>query len=68
MGNSAYKKEEARIFNENRAYNKAQEEKRAKALALDKLENPEKYKRRSRRAMRKVMPFIALSAAAGFRF
>ena len=34
-------------------------------LAQDKIDNPEKYAKRNRRAMRKVMPFIALSAAAG---
>ena len=35
-------------------------------IKQDKIDNPEKYARRNRRAMRKVMPFIALSAAAGF--
>ena len=67
MGNHAYKKEQAIIFNENRAYDKAQEERRSKALALDKLENPEKYNRRHRRTMRKLMPFIAMAAAAGVK-
>lgn len=67
MGNYAYKKEQAVIHNEYRAYEKEREDKRAKALELDKLENPEKYKRRNKRAMRKVMPFIALAAAAGIK-
>ena len=62
MGNSAFKKEQAIIFNEKRL----REKREAAVLALDKLENPEKYKRAHRRTMRKVMPFIALSAAAGF--
>lgn len=63
MGNNAFKKEQAKIFNENRL----REKREAAVLALDKLENPEKYKRRSRRTLKKVMPFIAISAAAGFK-
>ena len=35
-------------------------------IEQDKIDNPEKYARRNRRAMKKVMPSIALSAAAGF--
>lgn len=31
----------------------------------DKINNPEKYARRNRRVMRKVMPFIAICAANG---
>ena len=62
MGNNADKKYFAKIFNEKRL----REKREAAVLALDKLENPEKHKRRDRRAMRKVMPFIALAAAAGF--
>jgi len=62
MGNNAYKREQAVIHNENRSYMKQC----AADLAQDKIDNPEKYKRRNRRAMRKVMPFIAMSAAAGF--
>ena len=64
MGNHTFKKEQAAIFNEKRL----REKREAAVLALDKLENPEKYKRGSRRAIRNIMPFIALSAAAGFMF
>tara|TARA_R110000822_G_scaffold307119_1_gene433857 strand:+ start:284 stop:478 length:195 start_codon:yes stop_codon:yes gene_type:complete len=35
-------------------------------IEQDKIDNPEKYAKRNRRVMAKVMPFIALSAAAGF--
>ena len=62
MGNNAFKKEQAAIFNEKILHEKRE----AAVLALDKLENPEKYKRRNRRVMQGIMPFIALSAAAGF--
>ncbi len=34
-------------------------------IEQDKIDNPEKYARRDRRALKKVMPFIALAAAAG---
>jgi hypothetical protein len=34
-------------------------------IAQDKIDNPQKYARRSRRSAEKVMPFIALCAAAG---
>lgn len=61
MGNSAFKREQAKIFNKNRL----REKREAAVLALDKLENPEKYKQRDRMTMRRVMPFIALAAAAG---
>lgn len=61
MGNSAFKKEQAIIFNEKRLRAKRE----AAVLALDKLENPEKYKRSNRKVMAGVMPFIALAAAAG---
>lgn len=37
-------------------------------IEQDKTDNPEKYAKRNRRAMRKMMPFIALSAAAGIQF
>ena len=62
MSNNALKKEQAFIFNENRLRQKRE----AAVLALDKLENPEKYRRYSR-SMRNIMPFIALSDAAGFK-
>jgi len=62
MGNYAFKKEQAIIFNERRL----REKREAAVLALDKLENPEKYNRRNRRATRTIMPFIALSAAISF--
>jgi len=61
MGNHKFKKEQAIIFNEKRL----REKREAAVLALDKLENPEKYRRRSKNAMRRVMPFIAFAAAAG---
>ena len=35
-------------------------------IEQDKIDNPEKHARRSRKATRKIMPFIALLAAAGF--
>jgi glutamate formiminotransferase len=35
-------------------------------IAQDKIDNPQKYARRSRMSAKKVMPFIALCAAAGF--
>ncbi len=63
MGNNAFKKEQAAIFNEKILHEKRE----AAVLALDKLENPEKYKQRDKRLVRKIMPFIALSAAMGFR-
>ena len=62
MGNSKFKKEQAAIFNENRL----REKREAAVLALDKLENPEKYRRKNKENIKKVMPFIALDAA-GFR-
>ena len=62
MGNHAFKKEQAIIHNEKRL----REKREAAVLALDKLENPEKYKRRNKRLSRKIMPFIAISAAMGF--
>lgn len=34
-------------------------------IEQDKIDNPEKYARRNRKCMQKVMPFIALAAAAG---
>ena len=61
MGNHTFKKEQAIIFNEKRLHEKRE----AAVLALDKLENPEKYKRRNRKVMSRVMPFIALASAAG---
>ena len=61
MGNSAFKKQQAIIFNENRL----REKREAAVLALDKLEKLEKYKRSYRRTMSKGMPFIDLAAAAG---
>ncbi len=61
MGNHAYKKEQAVIYNENRLHEKRE----AAILALDKLENPEKYRRRNARVMAGIMPFIAMSAASG---
>ena len=36
-------------------------------IEQDKIDNPEKYARRHRKTMRKIMPFIALAAAAGVR-
>ncbi len=36
-----------------------------KRIEQDKIDNPEKYARRNRRALKEVMPFIALAAAAG---
>ena len=63
MGNHAYKKEQAIIFNENRAY----EKKCAEELAQDKIDHPEKYARRNRRVMQGVMPYIAMAAAAGVK-
>ncbi len=63
MGNNAFKKEQAIIHNEKRLHEKRE----TAVLALDKLENPEKYRRRNRRVMQGVMPFIALAAAAGIK-
>ena len=34
-------------------------------IEQDKIDNPDKYSRRNIRTMAKIMPFIALSAAAG---
>ncbi len=59
MGNSAKKKEAARIHNEKRTKRKAAQE----ALRLDKIENPEKY-RSSKAALHHARLFMAV--AAGF--
>lgn len=57
MGNHNYKKEQARIFNEDRAY----ELKRKAERKADMLANPEKYKRKPRQR-RKVQAFIAAAS------
>jgi len=60
MGNNAHKKAEALEFNAIRAERK----KRAEALAQDKIDNPEKYKRKPRsRGSRKAQAFIATAMA-----
>ena len=63
MNNNQKKKLAAEKHNKARAEQKAKKE----AYELDKLENPEKYKRRNKKVMQGIMPFIALSAAAGFK-
>lgn len=62
MGNNQVKKRAAEAFNKKRREAHVERVR----IAQDKIDNPEKYARRNRRAIRKVMPFIALSAAAGF--
>jgi len=62
MGNNAYKKEAAELHNKKRREAHVE----AVRVAQDKIDNPEKYDRRHRRTMKKVMPFIAMSLAAGF--
>ncbi len=49
------------------AHNKKRREAHVEAVrvAQDKIDSPEKYAKRNRRAIRGVMPFIALAAAAG---
>jgi hypothetical protein len=61
MSNNKIKKRAADLHNKKRR----EEHVDRVRLEQDKIDNPEKYARRNRRAMRKVMPFIALSAAAG---
>ena len=48
-------------------HNKAREDKviERDRIEQDKIGNPEKYAKRNRRTMQKIMPFIALAAAAG---
>ena len=48
-------------------HNKARREAHVERVRIeqDKIDNPEKYAKKSRRAMGRLMPFIALSAAAG---
>lgn len=60
MGNYAYKIQQALEHNEMRAH----EKKRAEELAQDKIDNPEKYKRKPRtRSRRKAEAFIATAMA-----
>ena len=62
MGNNAFKKQQAIRFNENRL----REKREAEVLALDKIENPEKYARsvrRHRKLARRIVPFIAMASA-----
>jgi len=61
MGNNQIKKRAAERHNKLRR--EAQVE--AVRIAQDKIDNPEKYNRRNRRTMAKVMPFIAMAEAAG---
>ena len=62
MSNNQIKKRAAESHNKKRR----EEHVERVRIEQDRIDNPEKYARRNRRAMRKVMPFIALSAAAGF--
>jgi len=62
MGNSAYKREEARLFNEERSRRVAEE----KRIAQDKIDNPEKYKRKPRkRISRKASAFGLITSTMG---
>lgn len=63
MGNSAYKREQARIHNENRAYMLEQDAKRK----ADMEANPEKYGRKGRRGrgLNKAQAFISAAAVMG---
>ena len=57
MGNHTYKKEQAQMFNENRAWELKNEAERK----ADMLANPEKYKRKPRQR-RKVQAFMAAAS------
>ena len=62
MGNSAFKKEQAKRHNEIRAA----EKKRLDELTQDKIDNPEKYKRvRSVRKSREAQALIATAIGFG---
>lgn len=61
MSNNQIKKRAAILHNQKRIEAHVERVR----IEQDKIDNPEKYARRHRKTMRKVMPFIALAAAAG---